>query len=79
MTTPRLQSEAVRLGIISTKADVRPEDYRFAREQRRYSPQIENTPPITNWGHDILIGVGYLAFIAWACWMAGPLAAMLKG
>lgn len=79
MTTPCLQSEAVRLGIVGAKADVREEDYKFLREQKRYTPALEATPPVTNWGREALIGLGYLAFIAWACWIAGPLAAMLKG
>lgn len=79
MTTPRLLSEAQRIGIIGATADVHPDDYRYPREQKRYSPALEPTAPVVSWGREALIAIGYLVFIAWAIWAAGPLAAIVKG
>ena len=44
------------------KTEYRPEHYRFAREQSRYSPPLDRAPNLKTWAADILAGLFLVAF-----------------
>lgn len=66
---PYLREASRRAALIGANADVRPEHYTFARQQKLYTPPLQRSAPVTgiwnDWAAAILIALAIACLLVW--------------